>query len=69
MSGTCDPNLGTIITDCELLGAYNFAYSAQIDVTYDFTPAVTPPSIVPLPAGMPLLLAGLGLLGVLRRRN
>lgn len=36
----------------------------QISVTYDFDPAVTP---VPLPAGAPLLLAGLGAFAVARR--
>lgn len=42
--------------------------SAEVTVTYDYT-AFPPPSPVPLPAGLPLLLVGLGALGLTKRRS
>lgn len=47
-----------------------FATNAQATVTvlYDYDPAVTPPPpVIPLPAGAPLLLAGIGAFAVARR--
>lgn len=69
ISGTCDPNLGTIITRCDLSGGGFFRFTANITVDYEYDPISTPPNVVPLPAGLPLLLAGLGSLAYLRRRK
>ena len=38
-------------------------------LTLDATPVVIQPGTVPLPAGLPLLLAGLGALGLVRRKK
>ncbi len=69
VSGTCDPNLGTFITRCDLSGSGIFKFTAHIQVDYEYDPISTPPNVVPLPAGLPLLLAGLGSLAYLRRRK
>jgi len=46
----------------------NFSMTPGDRVTINTSFVVEPPSAVPLPAGLPLLLSGLGLLGMRRRR-
>jgi hypothetical protein len=41
---------------------------AAPQLTIDYTPAVTQPPTIPLPAGFPLLLAGLGVFALVRRK-
>ena len=83
-NGTIDVTFTSILTqkistDCRLFGVVGSCYSRNFadaseasfkaTLTYGYTPfADTPPAPVPLPAGLPLLLAGLGAIGVLRHR-
>lgn len=51
-------------------GAFGFYNFSQASVTYaGLEEEVLPPSEVPLPAGLPLMLAGLGAFGYMRRRQ
>jgi hypothetical protein len=50
-------------------GGFGFYNYSQADVTYAGIEEDPAPNTVPLPAGMPLLLGGLGLFGLLRRRS
>ena len=45
--------------------AYGAAINAKVGQIVDDT---TPPNVIPLPAGLPLLLGGLGVLALVRRR-
>nr|WP_309504050.1 VPLPA-CTERM sorting domain-containing protein [uncultured Roseovarius sp.] len=57
---------GSAFTD----GAFGFYNYSQSTVEYaGITSAVVPPSPVPLPATLPLLMAGFGALGLMRRRR
>jgi len=57
---------GSTFTD----GAFGFYNYSQGSVEYaGITSAVVPPSPVPLPATLPLLMAGFGALGLMRRRR
>lgn len=51
-------------------GAFGFYNYSQSNVKYaGITEDVLPPSMVPLPASLPLMMAGVGVLGLLRRRK
>jgi len=56
----------TVEGNGNLISGFTTFAGADITVTYTFTEA---PAAVPLPAGAPLLLLGLGALGIARRRK
>lgn len=59
-------------TDPRLTPIGPFAMAGAAVLSYDYTPAVVSPpidTVVPLPAGLPLLLSALGVFGLLRRRK
>ena len=62
---SCTPSRLTDIEQCNVTGRTTFDFFAEASVVYGYT---APPPPVPLPAGLPLMLAGLGALAVLRRR-
>ncbi|PTX54049.1 putative secreted protein [Litoreibacter ponti] len=66
---SCSSSFGTNITECsgETRVTYNANYRVDVKYTYDEFPPESAP--VPLPAGLPMLLAGLGAFGLLRRRQ
>lgn len=80
-----DDAAGATVTGDELIGATAFAdFSNGLRLIGEFEAVagnsdasafnvsaivVTPPSVVPLPAGLPLLAVGLGAFGLLRRRK
>lgn len=57
--------------DFSNVGAIDLTVSGleSFDTTFDLVQAVSSPSTVPLPAGLPLLLAALGTLGWMRQRT
>ena len=67
---TCRPSTLTVLTGCSarLRGFYGADYNVAVRYTYD-DGTVVPPNVIPLPAGLPLMLGALGVLGVLRRRR
>lgn len=73
MDGTysCDPRNFSAINQC--FSRYRAFYGADFDIsviyTYDDGITPQPPSAVPLPAGLPMLIGALSLLGWTRRRR
>lgn len=67
---TCRPSAFTILTGCSarLRGFYGAEYKIAVRYTYD-DGTVVPPNVIPLPAGLPLMLGAIGMLGLVRRRR
>lgn len=63
-----------VISRCTATTRAHYAFNYSASVTYDYSVQVAPPppptvAAVPLPAGLPLLLGALGLLGLARWRQ